>query len=73
MILCNLRTELGFVNGTVGKLKAAVLAPGAETDDGGVRNAVHVDKVRYLVVEVPGYDGPAFWPDHPTWVPVPPV
>ena len=34
---------------------------------------MHVDKVRYLVVAVPGYDGPAFWPDHPTWVPVPPV
>ena len=73
MLIANLRTELGLVNGTVGKLVSAVLKPDAERDDGGVRDAVHVDKVRYVVVDVPSYQGPAFWPDHPTWVPVAPV
>ena len=73
MLIANLRTELGLVNGTVGKLMSAVLKPDAESDDGGIRDAVHVDKVRYLIVDVPGYGGPAFWPDHPTWVPVPPI
>ena len=73
MLIYNLRTELGLVNGTVGKLVAAVLREGAGADDGGYRQGVSVARVRYLVVDVPHYKGPAFWPDHPTWIPVPPV
>ena len=73
MLISNLRTSLGLVNGAVGKLVAVELREGSEADDGGLRDAVSADKVRYAVVEFPQYNGPAIWPDHPKWVPVEPL
>ena len=72
MLLSNLRTPLGLVNGAVGSIVAVVLRPLAAQDDGGVRQAVHADKVRYVVVDMPTYRGPTIWPEHPKWVPVEP-
>ena len=72
MLISNLRTSLGLVNGAVGKVVAVELREGAEADDGGLRGAVSADKVRYVVVDFPQYNGPAIWPDHPKWVPVAP-
>ena len=35
-----------------------------------LRNAISAAGVRYVVVDFPKYTGPAFFPGHPTWVPV---
>ena len=33
---------------------------------------MNVCKVRYIVGDVPHYEGPAIWEEHPTWIPVAP-
>ena len=77
MLISNLRTPSGLVNGAMGRLVGVVLhdsagasALNADTD---FPESVSAQSVRYAVVDFPGYTGMPFWQDHPTWVPVPPV
>ena len=73
MLLANVRTSVGLVNGAVGYVVAAVLAEGAGNGEGDLRNAIAATDLRYVVVDFPKYVGPAFFADHPTWVPVRPL
>ena len=71
MILSNLRTEAGLVNGARGHLIGVVLK---DTEpDRDLEGAVSATSVQYVVLEVPSYVGPVIFPDHPKWVPVEPT
>ena len=62
--LWDVRTvQLGLMNGARGVVKGIVYAAGAAPP------ALPL----YVVVEFPKYRGHPLWPDHPKWVPVPPV
>ena len=55
-------TFFGLANGTRGKLVGVVYGPG------GIGSLPEA-----LIVEVPDYCGPAFYPDEPKWVPLLPM
>ena len=73
MIIANLRTEAGLVNGATGTIRAVVLK---ETlggkDPQQLRGAVSAADVKYVVLDVPNYCGPVAFPGHPTWVAIEP-
>ena len=71
MIICNLRTPAGLVNGATGTVVGAVLRRDAEDRD--LREAVSAADVEYVVHDVPKYSGPVIYPDHPTWVLIEPT
>ena len=71
MIICNLRTPAGLVNGATGKVVGTVLRRSEEDKD--IRGAVSAADVEYVVVDVPSYRGPVIFPEHDTWVPIQPV
>ena len=73
MLIANLRTRVGLVNGAVGHVVAAVLRDGASGGGDDLRNAVNSTDVKYVVVDFPSYRGPVFFDGHPTWVPVRPL
>ena len=75
MLIANLRTPVGLVNGAIGKVVAVELRDSGSgvVSDTDMRSAVSAAGVRYVVVDFPKYSGPAMWPDHPTWVPVEPL
>ena len=82
MLIANMRTPAGLVNGALGTLVAVILRP-AITDKGGtvsgggaspngLTDGVSASNVEYAVVDFPKYTGPVIYRDHPTWVPVEP-
>jgi hypothetical protein len=71
MIICNLRTPAGLVNGARGKVVGVVLRRDAADRD--LRKAVSASDVKYVVVDVPKYCGPVIYPGHPTFVPIEPT
>ena len=73
MLIANLRTRAGLVNGAVGHVKAAVLRDGRSCRGSELPNAVASTDVRYVVVDFPTYNGPAFFPGHPKWVAIRPI
>ena len=73
MLIANLRTRAGLVNGAVGYVKAAVLRDGARSAGSDLRYAVNSTDVRYVVVEFPTYNGPVFFPGHPKYVVIRPI
>ena len=73
MLISNLRTSAGLVNGSLGNVVAVELRDGAGSTSEDLRHAVSAGQVRYVVVDFPKYTGPAFFEDHPTYVPVRPV
>ncbi len=70
MIISNLRTEAGLVNGATGKVLGAVLKESLARED--LKGAVCASDVKYVVMDVPSYRGPVIFPGHPTWVPIEP-
>jgi hypothetical protein len=70
MIISNLRTEAGLVNGATGRVLGAVLKESLAREE--LRGAVSAADVKYVVMDVPSYRGPVIFPDHPTWVPIAP-
>ncbi len=70
MIIANLRTEAGLVNGATGTVLGAVLKESLGRED--LRGAVCAGDVKYVVMDVPSYRGPVIFPGHPTWVPIQP-
>ena len=71
MIISNLRTPAGLVNGATGTVVGVVLRSNAEDRD--IRGAVSAADVAYVVLDVPKYCGPVVYPGHPTWVPIEPT
>ena len=59
MLTRNVAYKYGLANGTRGKLVGVVYGPG------GVGSFPEA-----IIVEVPDYCGPAFYPGEPTWVPI---
>jgi len=72
MLIANLRTSVGLVNGAIGHVVAAVLGKDADAVRDELRNAVPATVVSYVVVDFPRYNGPVLFDGHPTWVPVRP-
>ena len=60
MLLANVRTSVGLVNGAVGRVVAAVLVEEVCVARHELRNAVSAADVKYIVVDVPSYVGPLF-------------
>ena len=60
MITRNIAYKFGLANGTRGKLVGVVYSAGAAVGD----------FPEALVVEVPEYTGPEFYPGEPKWVPI---
>ena len=54
---------LGLMNGARGTVQGVVFNPDAPPPA----------LPQYVIVDFPEYKGAPFWPEHPTWVPVPPV
>ena len=73
MLIANLRTSVGLVNGAMGRVVAAVLREGWGQTAEELRNAIPAGDVRYVIVDFPAYKGPVFFPGRPTWVPIPPL
>ena len=71
MVICNLRTPAGLVNGATGTVVGVVLRSNKEDSD--LRGAVSAADVAYVVLDVPKYRGPQIYPGHPTWVPIEPT
>ena len=71
MLIANVRTAAGLVNGALGTLVAVLLKEETNRGD-AVSGAVSASDVEYAVVDFPKYSGPVIFPDHPTWVPVEP-
>ncbi len=71
MIICNLRTPAGLVNGATGKVVGVVLRRQAADPD--LRGAVSAADVEHVVVDIPKYHGPVIYLEHPTWVPIAPT
>ena len=59
MLTCNIACRYGLANGTRGKLVGVVYGPA------GIGSFPEA-----IVVDVPDYCGPAFYPDEPKWVPI---
>jgi hypothetical protein len=49
----------------MGKVVDVVFAPGHNPNNG--------DFPLYIIASFPQYDGPSFFPDKPTWVPLVPI
>ena len=62
MLARNVAYLHGLANGTRGKLVGIVYGPG------GIGTFPEA-----IVVEIPDYCGPAFYPDEPKWVPILPM
>jgi len=74
MLLANLRTPAGLVNGALGTLVGVKLKDTeALSSTFEVPGAVSAQDIDYAVVDVPTYTGPVFFAAHPTWVPVEPI
>ena len=73
MLIANLRTRVGLVNGALGNVIAAELREGAGSRGDELRSGVLCTDVKYVVVDFPSYTGPTFYVDHPTWVPIRPI
>ena len=73
MLIANLRTSVGLVNGAVGTLVGVVLRDGAAAKAPTLRASVDAKDVYYAVVDIPTYTGPVVFPHHPTWVPIAPL
>ena len=71
MIISNLCTVAGLVNGARGTILAVVLKDSRRRED--VQGAISATDVKYVVMDVPKYCGPVIFPGHPTWVPIEPV
>ncbi len=71
MLITNLRTPAGLVNGATGLVVGAVLKN--SLPDRELRSAISAASVAYVVVDIPKYTGPVVYRDHPTWVPIAPV
>ena len=71
MLICNMRTPAGLVNGARGTVVAVVLKN--QTPDKDLDGAVSAASVKYVVVDMPKYCGPVFFPEHPKWVPIEPA
>ena len=85
MLIKNVRTDAGLVNGSVGRYVGVVMKTPEERlrarhamarrGSGGGRvvaetaRAVLASDVKYAVVDFPGYKGPCLYAGHPTWVP----
>ena len=63
MIISNLRTEAGLVNGATGRVLGAVLNETLAREE--LREAVSAADVKYVVMDVPSYRGPVIFPGHP--------
>ena len=73
MLIANMRTPAGLVNGALGKLVAVLLlVSGGDASPNGLTDGVSASNVEYAVVDFPKYIGPVIFRDHPTWVPVEP-
>ena len=72
MLIANMRTPAGLVNGALGTLVAVLLASGGGASPNGLTDGVSASNVEYAVVDFPKYTGPVIFRDHPTWVPVEP-
>ena len=73
MLLSNLRTPAGLVNGAVGTLVAVLLKPTAGDRATDIPAAVWATDIEYAVVGFPTYEGPVIFSEHPTWVPIEPL
>ena len=71
MLISNLCTRAGLVNGAMGTLVGVVLKDGRPDVD--IDNAVSAASVKYVVVNIPKHSGPVLFPDHPKWVPIEPT
>ena len=71
MLISNLRTPAGLVNGATGLVVGAVLKN--NLPDHELRSAISAASVAYVVVDIPKYTGPVVFPGHPTWVPIAPI
>ncbi len=63
LLLANLWTEAGLVNGSQGTVQTVIFD----------ENSQMFDVPRFVVVDFKGYTGPAWIPGKPTWVPIPAV
>ena len=73
MLIANMRTPAGLVNGALGTLVAVLLlVSGGGASPNGLTDGVSASNVEYAVVDFPKYTGPVIYRDHPTWVPVEP-
>lgn len=61
--VCNLKPKWGLHRNAHGVVIDIIYDPGKSPNDG--------DLPRYIIVEVPKYCGPVWYPDHPKWIPVP--
>ena len=75
MLISNLRTSVGLVNGALGSVVAVELHGDLSSLGEGedLRHAITAGRVRYVIVDFPKYSGPTFFDGHPTYVPVRPV
>jgi hypothetical protein len=75
MLISNVRTSVGLVNGAMGSVVAVVLQGSSSSLDEGedLRNAVTAGHVHYVIVDFPKYTGPTFFDGHPTYVPIRPL
>jgi hypothetical protein len=73
MLLANLRTRANLVNGAMGTLVAAELKPRVGSGTSVLPKSVAATDIRYVIVDIPKYTGPAFFTEHPTWVAVRPL
>jgi hypothetical protein len=76
MLISNIRTSAGLVNGSLGTIKAIVLREGTQADaasDEDVRHAIPASSVLYVLVEFPKYTGPAVYTANPKLVPIQPL
>ena len=64
MIISNLCTVAGLVNGATGTVLAVKLKESLRREE--MDGAVSAADVEYVVVDVPKYRGPVIFPDHPT-------
>ena len=62
MVRANLWTSAGVVNGSLGVVQQIIVNPD-NVNENGTRDIV-------VIVEVPGYSGPALIKEHPNRVPI---
>ena len=73
MLIANVRTPAGLVNGALGTLVAVLLlVSGGGASPNGLTDGVSASNVEYAVVDFPKYTGPVIYREHPAWVPVEP-
>ena len=73
MLLSNLRTSVGLVNGALGFVVAVSLKESAGTVEDDLPKAISASHIRYVVLDISTYTGPCFFEEHPTWVPIRPI